>query len=168
MAGPPERPRSPFFKPSTPRSLVEVQSPGGTKTLKKKAKPSSEAKSGIGGTVANLVTCIVGSGIVGVPFALREAGLVAGSCMVVLCALLTDKSLRMLIDTAKYADVPSYETLMEGEFGLFVMLWLPVYSICECKCECECECKCEPLLTHMTYPLSHCKSRLWSIRIHLY
>ena len=117
MAGPPERPRSPFFQPSTPRSLVEVQSPGGTKTLKKKkAKPASdEAKSGIGGTVANLVTCIVGSGIVGVPFALREAGLVAGTGMVVLCALLTDKSLRMLIDTAKYADVPSYETLMEGE-----------------------------------------------------
>ena len=119
MAVPPraERPRSPFFKPSTPRSLVEVQSPGGTKTLQKeKARPSDEAKSGIGGTVANLVTCIVGSGIVGVPFALREAGLVAGSCMVVLCALLTDKSLRMLIDTARYADVPSYETLMEGEF----------------------------------------------------
>ena len=116
MACPPERPRSPFFKPSTPRSLIEVQSPGGTKTLKKKAKPSDEAKSGIGGTVANLVTCIVGSGIVGVPFALREAGLVAGTGMVVLCALLTDKSLRMLIDTAKYADVPSYETLMEGEF----------------------------------------------------
>ena len=76
MAVPPraERPRSPFFKPSTPRSLVEVQSPGGTKTLQKdKARPSDEAKSGIGGTVANLVTCIVGSGIVGVPFALREA-----------------------------------------------------------------------------------------------
>ena len=126
MAGPPERPRSPFFQPSTPRSLIEVQSPGGTKTLKKKkAKPASdEAKSGIGGTVANLVTCIVGSGIVGVPFALREAGLVAGTGMVVLCALLTDKSLRMLIDTAKYADVPSYETLMEGEC-LFC-----VYSSC--------------------------------------
>ena len=133
MAVPPraERPRSPFFKPSTPRSLVEVQSPGGTKTLQKdKARPSDETKSGIGGTVANLVTCIVGSGIVGVPFALREAGLVAGSCMVVLCALLTDKSLRMLIDTAKYADVPSYETLMEGE-----------YSFCVCWCWCWC-CNC--------------------------
>ena len=129
MAVPPraERPRSPFFKPSTPaRSLVEVQSPGGTKTLQKdKARPpSDETKSGIGGTVANLVTCIVGSGIVGVPFALREAGLVAGSCMVVLCALLTDKSLRMLIDTAKYADVPSYETLMEGGFLFLCVLVL--------------------------------------------
>ena len=150
MAGPPERPRSPFFRPSTPRSLVQVQSPGGTKTLQKKAKPSDEAKSGVGGTVANLVTCIVGSGIVGVPFALREAGLVAGTAMVVLCALLTDKSLRMLIDTARYADVPSYETLMEGEFrgfsfcALYIMRFALVFML---------QCECEPLITkHNTPP----------------
>jgi len=36
---------------------------------------------------------------------------------VVLCAILTEKSLRVLVDTAKHVDVPSYETLFESTYG---------------------------------------------------
>ena len=48
---------------------------------------------------------------------MKECGLVAGTILVVLCAMLTEKSLRLLVDTAKHVDVPSYETLFESTFG---------------------------------------------------
>ncbi len=35
----------------------------------------------------------------------------------VLCAILTEKSLRVLVNTAKHVDVPSYETLVESTYG---------------------------------------------------
>ena len=118
--------RSPFFKPSTPGKITKVESPGGTVRLKKKATKSDEIKSSVLGTVANLVTTIVGSGIVAIPFAIRESGLVAGTLLITMCAMLTDKSLRLLIETGKHVDVPSYETLMEAAFGRFGFVFISV------------------------------------------
>lgn len=118
--------RSPFFKPSTPGKITKVESPGGTVRLKKKATNSDEIKSSVLGTVANLVTTIVGSGIVAIPFAIRESGLVAGTLLITMCAMLTDKSLRLLIETGKHVDVPSYETLMEAAFGRFGFVFISV------------------------------------------
>mmetsp|Transcript_40458 Transcript_40458/g.84656 ORF Transcript_40458/g.84656 Transcript_40458/m.84656 type:complete len:632 (+) Transcript_40458:79-1974(+) len=117
MAGPPP---SPFFAPSTPRKVVPISTPGGTKRLVKKESPQvKEHKSSVAGATSNLVNAIIGAGIVGIPFAIHNAGLVAGICLVILCALLTEKSLRMLIDTAKHIGVPSYETLFESTYGTF-------------------------------------------------
>jgi amino acid permease len=48
-----------------------------------------EHKSGVAGCVANLGTCIVGSGIVGLPYAVRRAGFAAGVLLIVLTAALT-------------------------------------------------------------------------------
>ena len=53
----------------------------------------------------------------GIPYAIKECGLVAGIILVLLCAVLTEKSLRVLVDTAKHVDVPSYETLFESTYG---------------------------------------------------
>lgn len=81
---------SPFFAPSTPRKLVTVSTPGGTSRLvKKEDTQATENKSGVGGAACNLVNAIIGAGIVGIPFAIKETGLVAGVVLVVLCAVLT-------------------------------------------------------------------------------
>lgn len=80
--------------------------------------PASEHKSSLLGTSSNLINAIVGSGIVGIPFALRQSGFGAGVLLIVFCAAVTDKSLRLLVDTAKHAHVPSYETLAEAAFGV--------------------------------------------------
>jgi len=69
------------------------------------------------GCTANLMNAIIGSGIVGMPYAIMNAGFVAGVCLIVFTAFLTDKSLRLLIATAKHANTPSYETLAEAAFG---------------------------------------------------
>jgi hypothetical protein len=57
-------------------------------------------KSGLLGTSSNLVNSIVGAGIIGIPYALRQSGLVVGLLLIVLVAYLTDKSLRIIIEVA--------------------------------------------------------------------
>ena len=120
--------KSPFFAPSTPRKLIQVSTPGGTSRLIKKDPPptAQEHKSTIAGATSNLVNAIIGAGIVGIPFAIKETGLVAGILLIILCAILTEKSLRVLIDTAKHVDVPSYETLFESTYGSFGFYFISV------------------------------------------
>src|SRR5689334_15645943 len=91
--------KSPFFAPKTPVTVVK-ETPGGTKHSVK--QHVEEHKSSTFGTVANLMNAIVGSGIVGIPFAIREAGFVAGIVLIVVAAFITEKSLRLLIATAKH------------------------------------------------------------------
>lgn len=111
---------SPFFAPSTPRKVVEVSTPGGSsKYVKKESLETKEHKSSVAGATSNLVNAVIGAGIVGIPFAIQQTGLVAGIFLVIFCAFLTDKSLRVLVGTAKHVDVPTYETLFESVYGSF-------------------------------------------------
>ncbi|VEU38644.1 unnamed protein product [Pseudo-nitzschia multistriata] len=122
--------KSPFFRPSCDFREEEngsrsfVRTAGGntfrrSKNLAARDNSKKEHKSTILGCASNLVNAIVGAGIVGLPFAIQESGLVPGVVLVVLSALLTEKSLRLLIETAKHANVPSYETLAEAAYGKF-------------------------------------------------
>ena len=127
---------SPFFRPSNINTCSNqkggsrfVRTPGGTTRRRrmrqgepKKAgaaanSDNDEHKSTVLGCASNLVNAIVGAGIAGLPFALQESGLVPGIILVLVCALLTEKSLRLLIETAKHANVPSYETVAEAAYG---------------------------------------------------
>jgi hypothetical protein len=107
--GRPAVPKSPFFRPSEPPPPF-TNTPGGTKHRRKLKPGEQEHKSTILGCSANLINAIVGSGIVGLPYAMKQAGLVAGIGLVLICAVLTEKSLRLLIETAKHAHVPTYGT----------------------------------------------------------
>jgi solute carrier family 38 (sodium-coupled neutral amino acid transporter), member 11 len=112
-------PGSPFFAPST---QTVTTTPGGTKRTVKVSV--EETKSGIVGTTANLINAIVGSGIVGIPYAIYCSGLVTGVLLVILCALLTMISLRLLIFTAQHVKATSYETLCEASFGRLGFLFI--------------------------------------------
>lgn len=46
-------------------------------------------KSGIFGASSNLINSIVGAGIIGIPYALKQSGLVAGVFLLILVAYLT-------------------------------------------------------------------------------
>lgn len=109
---------SPFFQPSTPQLTVEQQTPGGRRVQVQKKVEVEEQKSGLVGCAANLVNAIVGSGIVGIPYAIKQSGFLAGIVLVILCAFLTEKSLRLLVATAKHVHCPSYETTAEAAFGV--------------------------------------------------
>ena len=60
----------------------------------------NEQKSSIFGTSSNLVNTIVGAGIIGIPYAMLQCGLLAGTALLILVGILTEKSLRMLIDAS--------------------------------------------------------------------
>jgi solute carrier family 38 (sodium-coupled neutral amino acid transporter), member 11 len=115
-------PSSPFFAPSTPKVIAST--PGGTRRSIK--APVEETKSSVVGTSANLINAIVGSGIVGIPYAIYCSGLVTGVILIVVCALLTMKSLRLLIFTAQHVKAPSYETLCEASFGRFGFIFISI------------------------------------------
>jgi sodium-coupled neutral amino acid transporter 11 len=84
---------SPFFAPSTPRKVIQISTPGGSaKLIKKESTDAKEHKSSVAGATSNLVNAVIGAGIVGIPFAVKETGLVAGIVLVVLCALLTGET----------------------------------------------------------------------------
>ena len=127
-------PKSPFFAPRRTSSY------GGGSDLDATPPPAvvAEHKSTLIGCTANLITAIVGAGIIGIPFALRETGLVAGILLILLSGVLGCKSLLLLVETAKHVDAASYEILCETVFGqigwvvcnvmMFLMSWGPMLS----------------------------------------
>ena len=64
--------------------------------------------------------------MIGIPYALKETGLIAGLVLIFIVAMLTDKSLRLLIETGKRAGVNSYETLLEVAFGRVGFVFISV------------------------------------------
>mmetsp|Transcript_12689 Transcript_12689/g.35915 ORF Transcript_12689/g.35915 Transcript_12689/m.35915 type:complete len:615 (+) Transcript_12689:220-2064(+) len=80
-------------------------------------------RSQISGACSNLVNSIVGAGIIGIPFALEQSGLVSGVILLLLVGYFTDKSLRMIVNLAtsssslKGRGVWTYDDLMGLPFG---------------------------------------------------
>jgi hypothetical protein len=82
---------------------VEIDGPTPQPQISNVSRP--KRLSGIGGTSSNLVNSIVGAGIIGIPYALRESGLVAGVLLLLLVAYCTGKNIGLirfdrLIDSA--------------------------------------------------------------------
>jgi len=95
--------------------------PENTQSDNSNSKPSK--KSGIFGASSNLVNSIVGAGIIGIPYALLQCGLIAGVLLLILVAWLTDKSLQIIVGLAEFhpklktRNVRTYEDLMAYPFG---------------------------------------------------
>lgn len=117
-------PKSPFFRPRERQVFSET--PGGTQHLRKKKTGEAENKSTIAGCTANVINAVVGAGIVGLPYAVQQTGFVAGIVLILFCGIMTEKSLRLLVETAKHAHVPSYETVAEAAFGRFGFLFVAI------------------------------------------
>ena len=134
---------SPFLHPSLAKPVTltsTISTPNGShKHLETKqilcnesgATDTIESKSSIIGTYSNLVNVIVGAGIVGIPYAMKETGLVAGLVLLAFVAMLTDKTLRLLIETGRHCNATSYEMLMEASFGRqgFVFISINMFII---------------------------------------
>lgn len=107
-------------------SSNESQADAETETEAEAQQQGEEHKSTIVGCSSNLVNAIVGAGIVGIPYAIQESGLLPGMGLVLFSALMTEKSLRLLIETAKHANTPSYETLAEACYGNSGFLFISI------------------------------------------
>ncbi|XP_076025923.1 putative sodium-coupled neutral amino acid transporter 11 [Genypterus blacodes] len=72
----------------------------------------------------NFINSIIGSGIIGLPFALNQAGLPLGLLLLITVAFITDYSIILLIKGGNLSGTNSYQSLVRSTFGLpgFLML----------------------------------------------
>ena len=85
-----------------PQQPLEIAPSSGSASHRITNLSLPKKKSSILGASSNLVNSIVGAGIIGMPYALRMSGLWAGMLLLILVAMLTDKSLRLLIEQASF------------------------------------------------------------------
>jgi len=84
------------------------------------------------GAITNYLNTILGAGIIGIPYAIKECGCVAGVILLIFVALLTEKSLRLIVEVASNhpmlgkKQVTTFEELMSytfGNYGRSFILW---------------------------------------------
>jgi len=81
------------------------------------AAPKKAEGAALAGAIFNFINSIVGAGIIGLPFAISEAGIWLGLIMLVACGALTDYSVRLLVDTGVRVGKYDYEELCEHFLG---------------------------------------------------
>lgn len=74
--------------------------------------------SGITGGSVNLANSILGSGIIGAPYAFKQAGLPLGILLLFMIAGITDYSLNILMKAAELSGSASYQDLLQASYGL--------------------------------------------------
>ncbi|KAI7808289.1 hypothetical protein IRJ41_001257 [Triplophysa rosa] len=66
----------------------------------------------------NFINSIIGSGIIGLPYSMSQAGLPMGLLLLILVAFITDYSIILLIRGGNLSGTQSYQTLVRSTFGL--------------------------------------------------
>ncbi|CAL4063760.1 unnamed protein product, partial [Meganyctiphanes norvegica] len=74
-------------------------------------------KSSLHFTAFNYINSIVGSGVIGMPFALEQAGFGVGLVLLVVVACVTDVSLVLMIKAARISEMNTYQDLVASSFG---------------------------------------------------
>ncbi|XP_010774509.1 putative sodium-coupled neutral amino acid transporter 11 [Notothenia coriiceps] len=93
-------------------------------TLLTPQKAAGEPRSSMISASFNFINSIIGSGIIGLPYALNQAGLPLGLMLLVVVAFITDYSIILLIKGSNLSGTNSYQSLVQSTFGFpgFVIL----------------------------------------------
>ncbi|XP_069996961.1 putative sodium-coupled neutral amino acid transporter 11 [Penaeus vannamei] len=108
---PPPHPPPQLATPDSPPKI-----PKGMAGCEDDDDPKRE-KSSISFTSFNYINSIVGSGVIGMPLALHEAGFGVGLLLLVLVSLITDASLCLMIAVARTVQANTYQELVSRAFG---------------------------------------------------
>uniref|UniRef100_A0A0W0FGT3 Putative amino acid transporter n=1 Tax=Moniliophthora roreri TaxID=221103 RepID=A0A0W0FGT3_MONRR len=68
-------------------------------------------------SIANMANSILGAGIIGLPYAVSQAGFITGILLLVLCCGVTDWTIRLIVVDAKLSGSHSYIDIMDHCFG---------------------------------------------------
>lgn len=72
---------------------------------------------GIWAGIANMSNSILGAGIIGLPYALREAGFFCGIVLLVILGIVTDWTIRLIVLNAKMSGRRTYIDILDSCFG---------------------------------------------------
>ncbi|ORX49259.1 hypothetical protein BCR36DRAFT_412780 [Piromyces finnis] len=85
-------------------------------------------KSSIFGSTFNFTNSIIGAGVIGMPLAMKEAGLISGITLLVLLTLLVDWTVGVLIKDSKLSGQKTYQGLMYFCYGKFGFLIISIFQ----------------------------------------
>ncbi|MBE3041530.1 hypothetical protein IMZ48_02910 [Candidatus Bathyarchaeota archaeon] len=74
-------------------------------------------KSGLRSAFMNMANSIIGAGIIGQPYALRQAGLLSGIVLLVLLTLAVDWTVRLIVVNSKLSGANSFQGTVQHCFG---------------------------------------------------
>lgn len=74
-------------------------------------------KSGLSSAFMNMANSIIGAGIIGQPYAMREAGLLAGTVLLVVLTVLVDWTICLIVVNSKLSGASSFQGTVEKCFG---------------------------------------------------
>ncbi|XP_053185143.1 putative sodium-coupled neutral amino acid transporter 11 [Scomber japonicus] len=94
----------------------QLNSEQGT-TLIPAEKVGRESRSSMISASFNFINSIIGSGIIGLPYALNQAGLPLGFLLLIVVAFITDYSIILLIKGGNLSGTNSYQSLVQSTFG---------------------------------------------------
>ncbi|XP_037343784.2 putative sodium-coupled neutral amino acid transporter 11 [Pungitius pungitius] len=102
----------------------ELISEEGATLVPKKA--SGEPISSMTSASFNFINSIIGSGVIGLPYALNQAGLSFGLLLLLVVGFITDYSIILLIKGGNLTGTSSYQSLVQSTFGFPGFLILSV------------------------------------------
>ncbi|CAK7209314.1 hypothetical protein SCUCBS95973_000397 [Sporothrix curviconia] len=77
----------------------------------------SRPKSGLSSAFMNMANSIIGAGIIGQPYAMKQAGLVAGTMLLVVLTVAVDWTIRLIVVNSKLSGASSFQGTVEHCFG---------------------------------------------------
>ena len=77
----------------------------------------SRPKSGLSSAFMNMANSIIGAGIIGQPYAMKQAGLVAGTVLLVALTVAVDWTIRLIVINSKLSGASSFQGTVEHCFG---------------------------------------------------
>lgn len=78
---------------------------------------SARPKSGLSSAFMNMANSIIGAGIIGQPYAFKQAGLLTGIVLLVLLTITVDWTIRLIVKNSKLSGANSFQATMEHCFG---------------------------------------------------
>ncbi len=81
------------------------------------ARERNRPKSGLSSAFMNMANSIIGAGIIGQPYAMRQAGLVAGVVLLVVLTVAVDWTIRLIVVNSKLSGASSFQGTVEHCFG---------------------------------------------------
>ncbi|QIW97458.1 hypothetical protein AMS68_002976 [Peltaster fructicola] len=78
---------------------------------------SARPKSGLSSAFMNMANSIIGAGIIGQPYAFRQAGLLTGIVLLILLTIIVDWTIRLIVTNSKLSGANSFQATMQHCFG---------------------------------------------------
>lgn len=100
--------------------LTDIEAP--TVTLAEDFDPedlleSARPKSGMRSAFMNMANSIIGAGIIGQPYALRQAGLLTGVVLLIALTITVDWTIRLIVTNSKLSGANSFQATMQHCYG---------------------------------------------------